>query len=450
MNVAMSELASSEVLSNPSIGSFVSVLGPGDWRVRLALIAEMMREMSLNADPESMVRTYGERMRTFMPTSCWLSLSRRELEAPWYRITRASCWKEVINPWKEKHRLPLLQGGLLGELLYADEPRLIDDITPLVTPDDPAREYLDGQRSLLAMPHYDKGVGLNMVITMHERPRAYDPEQFPERYWLSSLFGRATQNLVLGEELKRAYQVVERELKVVADIQRSLLPKTLPTIPRLDLAAHYQTSQWAGGDYYDFFELPDGRWGLLIADVSGHGTPAAVMMAILHSLAHGHPGHPEPPAALLRHVNRRLAAGYTSENDVFVTAFYGIYDPASLLLTYSCAGHNPPQVRRCSLDRIESLEEVGGPPLGLFEDLDYDEATINLHKGDILVLYTDGITEAMDSQSKQFGLDKLKFVLARCDLSASQMRDSILSELDRFTGGSTVHDDRTLLVAKVL
>jgi len=446
----MTQLITSEAFTDQSIGSFVSVLGPGDWRVRLAFIAEMMREMSLNADPESMVRTYGERMRTIMPSSCWLSLSRRGLEAPWYRITRSSRWKEAINPWKEKHRLPLLQGGLLGELLYGDEPRLIDDIAPLIAPDDPAREYLEGQRALLAMPHFDKGVGLNMVITMHESPGAYDPEQFPERYWINSLFGRATQNLVLSDELKRAYAVLDRELKVVADIQRSLLPKTLPTIPRLDLATHYQTSQWAGGDYYDFFELPDGRWGLLIADVSGHGTPAAVMMAILHSLAHGHPGHPEPPAAMLKHVNRRLAARYTAENDVFVTAFYGIYDPARQLLSYSCAGHNPPQVKRCSLGHIDSLEDVGGPPLGLFVDLDYDEATINLHPGDILVLYTDGITEAMDSESKQFGLDKLKYVLARCDLGASEMRDSILAELDRFTGGSTVHDDRTLVVAKVL
>ena len=137
-----------------------------------------------------------------------------------------------------------------------------------------------------------------MVVTMMEEPGAFDPEQFPERFWISSLFGRATQTLVLNDELKRAYEIVERELKVVADIQRSLLPRDLPAIPGWSWRRHYQTSQWAGGDYYDFFELPDGRWGFLIADVSGHGTPAAVMMAILHSLAHGHPGHPEPPSAL--------------------------------------------------------------------------------------------------------------------------------------------------------
>jgi len=343
-----------------------------------------------------------------------------------------------------------MEGGLLGELLYGDEPRIIDDIEPLLKPDDPALEYLQGQRSLMAIPHYDKGVGLNMVVTLSKQPGAYDLEQFPERYWMSSLFGRATQNLVLRDELKRAYEIVERELSVVADIQRSLLPKTLPAIPGLELAAHYQTSQWAGGDYYDFFELPGGRWGFLIADVSGHGTPAAVMMAILHSLAHGHPGHPEPPSALLEHVNKRLSASYTAENEVFVTAFYGIYDPTRRQFAYSCAGHNPPQLKRCSLGRVDSLEDVGGPPLGLFEDVEYAQARVTLHPGDILVLYTDGVTEAMDSESKQFGLEKLHEVLTRCNLGASAMRDAILEALDRFTDSNAALDDRTLLVAKVL
>ena len=195
-----------------------------------------------------------------------------------------------IDPWHQKERLPRFSGGFLSELIYGDEPRLIDDITELVAPDDPAREYLEGMRSLIAVPHYDQGEGLNMVISMREEAASFDPERFPEWVWVSGLFGRVTHNLVLRNELKQAYDIVERELKVVADIQRSLLPQVLPKIPNLELAAYYRTSRWAGGDYYDFFPLPDGRWGILVADVSGHGTPAAVMMAICHSLAHSLPG----------------------------------------------------------------------------------------------------------------------------------------------------------------
>jgi sigma-B regulation protein RsbU (phosphoserine phosphatase) len=442
-------LAPSMTASTHFSGSPVSVFGEGDWRYRLAQLTDLMREMSLQDDPQAMVRTYGERTRKLFPNDRWLSLSRRGLEPPKYRITRSSTWSEPINPWKEKERLPLLEGGLLGELIYGDEPRFIDDISPLLKRNDPAYAYLEGQRSLVAIPHYDHGVGLNMVISTLAEAGGYDPEQFPERFWISSLFGRATQTLVLSDELKRAYEIVERELKVVADIQRSLLPQTLPEIPGLELAAHYQTSQWAGGDYYDFFELPEGRWGFLIADVSGHGTPAAVMMAILHSLAHGHPGHPEPPAALLEHVNKRLSARYTAENEVFVTAFYGVYDPGTRQFTYSCAGHNPPQLKRCSLGKVDSLEDVGGPPLGVFNDTEYPQTTLSLRPGDVLVLYTDGITEAMDGRGKQFGLDRLNEVLSRCDLSATKLVGSILEALDHFTCGNPALDDRTLLLAKV-
>src|SRR5262249_38047925 len=277
----------------------------GSWQERLAFVDQMMREMTLEDDPQTMVRSYGIRVRKLMPAGRWLSLSRRGGGPPWDRITRSSTWTEEIDPWKQKSRLPLLRGGLLGELIYGEGPRLIDDIAPLLSDDDPAFGYLAGFRSLMAMPHYDHGRALNMVVLLEKEPEAFDPEKFPGWFWMSSLFGRLTHNLLLRDELKRAYEIVERELKVVADIQRSLLPQTLPTIPGLALGAHYQTSRWAGGDYYDFFPLPEGRWGILIADVSGHGTPAAVMMAITHSLAHGLPGHPEPPGHLLGHVNRQ-------------------------------------------------------------------------------------------------------------------------------------------------
>jgi sigma-B regulation protein RsbU (phosphoserine phosphatase) len=421
----------------------------GDWQGRLASIVDAMREMSLKTEPEEMVRAYGKRARAWMPADRWISLSRRALAWPRYRITRSSTWAEAIDPWKQKDRLPLLEGGLLGDLIYGDEPRLIDDLAPLLAQDDPAFKYLDGFRSLMAVPHYDQGEGLNMVVLLREAPAAFDPEKFPEWVWVSSLFGRATHNLVLRDELKQAYQIVEHELKVVADIQRSLLPQVLPTIPNVELAAYYRTSRWAGGDYYDFFPLPDGRWGILIADVSGHGTPAAVMMAITHSLAHSLPGPADPPAALLGYVNSKLSHHYTAANEVFVTAFYGIYDPVQRTLTYSSAGHNPPRLKRCGDGSIQALEEVGGPPLGLFEELAYDQTTLALRRGDAVAFYTDGITEAMDQGGVQFGVNRLDDVLSHCGLDAKDIVAGVVDAVDRFTGDQPPEDDRTLLVAKV-
>jgi len=421
----------------------------GDWRSRLASIVDAMREMSLQTEPAEMVRAYGARVRELMPAARWISLSRRGLVSPRYRITRSSTWTETIDPWKQKDRLPLLEGGLLGDLIYGDEPRLIDDLAPLLGSNDPALDYLAGFRSLMAVPHFEQGEGLNMVVMLQEEPAAFDPEKFPEWVWVSSLFGRATYNLVLRDELKEAYKIVEHELKVVADIQRSLLPEVLPTIPNVELAAYYRTSRWAGGDYYDFFPLPDGRWGILIADVSGHGTPAAVMMAITHSLAHSLPGPADPPAALLGYVNRQLSKHYTVANEVFVTAFYGILDPVQRTLTFSSAGHNPPRLKRCGDGSVHALEEIGGPPLGLFDELDYDQTTLELRPGDILAFYTDGITEAMDAGSAQFGVNRLDEVLRCCDLDAKAMVAGVIEAVDRFTNDQPPEDDRTLLVAKL-
>jgi sigma-B regulation protein RsbU (phosphoserine phosphatase) len=429
----------------PSPGLFDEVAR--DWRERLDIIVETMKEMSRQTDPQEMSRAYGKRMKTLRPTDRMVSISRRGLKYPWYRVTRCSLWKEDINPWKDRDRLPLLAGGLFAELLYGDEPRLFDDVRP--ADDDPSGDYLDGMRSMLAIPMYDEGVALNMVLLMREEAEAFSQEQFPEIVWLSNLFGRATHNLVLSEKLKTAYDAVDYEMKVVADIQRSLLPRQMPDIPTLSLAAYYHTSHRAGGDYYDFFPLPDGKWGILIADVSGHGTPAAVLMAVTHSLAHSYPGEPTPPGRMLEHVNQHLTARYTVSSDTFVTAFYGIYDPGERSLTYASAGHNPPRLKRCVDGTLDLLDGATGLPLGIAPAETYRERTYRLVPGDKLVLYTDGITEAHNEQGEMFGLSRLDKVLENCAIGASDLLESVLAALKEFTGAQPMHDDRTLLVAKI-
>ncbi|MEP0844016.1 MAG: stage II sporulation protein E, partial [Phycisphaerae bacterium] len=216
----------------------LSGVGGAGWQERLTAIVETMREMSRQTDPQEMVNAYAARMRALLPTDGLLALSRRNLPPPQYRITRSHRFAERINPWRQPERLPLLEGGLLGELLYGDRPRIINDLR--VAPDDPAADHLAGQRSLLAIPNFDQGVSLNMVVLLRRVPDGFDPQYLPEWVWMSNLFGRATLNLVLSDELKRAYAIVEREMRVVADIQRSLLPAELPVVPGLSLAAHYE------------------------------------------------------------------------------------------------------------------------------------------------------------------------------------------------------------------
>jgi sigma-B regulation protein RsbU (phosphoserine phosphatase) len=395
-----------------------------------------------------MVKNYGTRMQQLLPRDGWLALSRRELAPPQYRITRSSRWDEEINPWKQKDKLPLLDGGVLCELLYSNEPRIINDFR--TDAEDPAFEYLDGMRSLTAIPQYDRGEALNMIVSLSRQPNAFDPEEFPEFVWMSNLFGRATYNLVLHEQLEAAYRLVDQELKVVANIQRSLLPKNFPAIRGIQFAAHYQTSRRAGGDYYDFFPLPDGKWGILIADVSGHGTPAAVLMAVTHSIAHTHPGPPTPPAHMLAYLNEQLCRCYTGEGDTFVTAFYGIYDPATRELAYASAGHNPPRVRSGTTGTVEVLAGGGGLPLGIAREQTFQDATHTLVRGDRVLFYTDGVTEAENAAGEMFGTARLDAVLlagGRC--AAQNCLDDILRSLDAFTASAPAIDDRTLLVADV-
>ena len=297
---------------------------------------------------------------------------------------------------------------------------------------------------------YDQGESINMVVLMQEEPGAFPGEQIPDLVWRSNLFGRATGNLVLKEELAPTYQALDRELKTVGEIQRSLLPAELPKIVNLDLAAHYRPSQRAGGDYYDFFPLPQGKWGIFLADVSGHGTPAAVLMAVTHCIAHTHPGPAMPPAKILNYLNHHLTCRYTTQNGHFVTAFFGIFDPAERTLTYACAGHNPPRLKRCQDGTLLSLNGARALPLGIMADVPYSECVQQLQPGDQIVFYTDGITEAQNPEGKLFGTDRLDRVLENCSLQASSLLEAVLGAVEDFAAGRPADDDRTLIVARVL
>ncbi len=422
--------------------------GESDWQTRLATVVELMRDMSTHSDPQAMVKAYAARIRALFPADGMVSVSRRGMPEGSYRITRSSRFKEDLNPWRDRARLPVMKGGLLGELLAGSEPRIIDDFC--ASPDDPAFEYLDGFRSLAAMPHYDNGEALNMIVQFRTEPGGFNHERFPEAFWISSLFGRATNNLVLSSDLKAAYETIDRELKVVADLQRSLLPRELPKIPNVMLAASYETSRHAGGDYYDFFELADGKWGIFVADVAGHGTPAAVLMAIVHAIAHLMPGDPEPPGEVLNFVNRELVRRYTSENVSFVTAFYGVFDPARGRLVYANAGHPPPLVRRGGTTRVEPVDgKHAGLVMGIDDSVTYGQGEITLDAGDTLVIFTDGITETRNKQGELYGEKRLAEALAQCRVSAECTVHGIIDSVNEFGGNEALADDRTLMVMHV-
>jgi sigma-B regulation protein RsbU (phosphoserine phosphatase) len=419
---------------------------PRNWRARLAVSVEVMRELSRYSDPQEMHAVFSRRMAQLFPVSRQLSISRRGLRFPQYRVTRCNLWTDPINPWKEPHRLPVHEGGLLPELLYGEQPKVFDDLT--IDADDPAYAYLAGQRSLLAIPHFDQGTVHNMIVLAREDVSAFPRDRIADLVLLSNLFGRATQTLVLSQAVKEAYDAVDYELRSIADIQKSLLPAATPRIPGLDVAVHYQTAKRAGGDYYDFFPLPGGRLGVLIADASGHGAPAAVLMAVAHSIAHTRPEPPVRPGELLTYLNAQLTRQYTRQTGHFMTAFYAVFDPNGRTLSYASAGHNPPRLLR-GLDGIRlALNRAQKLPLGIKPDEIYPEQTISFESGDQVVFFTDGVIEAVDAAGDVFGSDRIDSALSCRPASAEHLIQAILRDLSAFTAGVPAADDRTLVVVK--
>lgn len=423
------------------------------WPEELAIIDNVMKTVSDIKDPEEMVRLYWDGIGGLVPGDHYLALSRRGVEPPTYLITRSSRFKEHFNPWTQRDRLPRMAGGLLGEIAYADKPMIINDLPARLTADDPGRFYLEGFQSLIALPQYEGGKAVNIGMTLFDPGDEFDHSMVPMMHWQASLFGRGTQNLVLRNQLESALASLDRELQVVGEIQRSLLPRDLPPMPGFDLAAYYQTSARAGGDYYDFFPLADGAWGVFIADVSGHGTPAAVLMAITHAIAHSRPGFPCPPHQLLLHLNSHLTRSYTNAGS-FVTAFYASINPATKRMVYASAGHNPPLLRRG--DRVIPLDQGGGLPLGIVEGEAFGEGEIQLQPGDILLLYTDGLSEAMapmDAKGSRdlFGVERMEQVLlASGDASAAECIRRVCGEVEAFVAGTLPTDDQTMIAIKCL
>ncbi|PCJ54058.1 MAG: stage II sporulation protein E [Candidatus Hydrogenedentota bacterium] len=418
-----------------------------DWEERLESITKTVKALSSTVDPREMVEIFGEQVAPLLPRDGSITLSRRGVDAPEYRITRFSGWDNPIDPWEEPHKLPVFQGGLLGELVFSDQAHVIDDLN--VDSTDPAYEFLKDYRSLLAMPGYDDGKSMNMTLLMSHEPAAFDPKLLPEVVWSANLFGRTVHNLRVGEELNEAYRVIDHEMKVASGIQLSLLPNGLPHIPSMELAVLYETAQRVGGDYYDFFELPDGKWGILIADVSGHGAGAAVVMAMTHTIAHTRPTTTSDPADTLSYINQHLCHLYTRKSKTFVTAFYGVFDPNTKRLDYSSAGHDSPIIYRGDTLLIEVPDTTGNLPLGVKDDEVYNSGYVDLRSGDSIVLFTDGIFEAMDLDRNLFGMDRLKTNIQCATCSPQEILETVAHAIKTFTNNAPPNDDRTLLVAKV-
>lgn len=427
-----------------------------DPKARLALVRELLEDVSRAEEPNQ-IQTALRRMWRLHPVDLYASASTRGLKPGQYKMTRVIDTRQAVeapdggaglyqqfNPWRDWARLPTHTGGVLGPIIEAGEPAIV--ALEGMGGDPALGDAAAGMRSLLATPIFDRGQPLNWSFQFVREADAFDDDTLELFVMLANLSGTATRNLVAVREAERATQRLRGQFEEVARVQQSLLPRTLPDIPGLTLATSYLTSDQAGGDYYDFFPFEDGRWGILIADVSGHGAAAATVMAMLHAILHAYEGSGVHPHLVLEHANSRLVAA--GLEGAFTTAFLAVYDPATGELQFSRAGHNPPRWKRGATGEVVALDEAGTLPLGVFEPLNATSASIRLEPGDTVVLYTDGITEAFNQGREMFGVAGLDQALAACSGQPACVVDSVHGALYEHTTSRTRDDDQTIVALR--
>jgi serine phosphatase RsbU (regulator of sigma subunit)/putative methionine-R-sulfoxide reductase with GAF domain len=300
-----------------------------------------------------------------------------------------------------------------------------------------------GGQTVLVLPLWSRGVTLGLLVADYNTKReSFSAREMTLYNGVANQIAGALESALLAQEAAQAARL-EEELQVARGVQTALLPSKVPEIPGWNAAATWLSARIVGGDFFDYWHL-DQQFGFVIADVSDKGVPAAMFMALSRSLVRAAALDGSPPEQALVRANRWITRD--SESGMFVTIFYGLVDPATGVLTYCCAGHNPPLLIRADGSFAELT--TPGIALGVLEEITLHSAKVQLAPGDLLLCYTDGVTEAFDANGEQFGVPRLIEVAQRHrTASARSMIEAITTALDQFANG-IMSDDVTLLVIR--
>ena len=332
--------------------------------------------------------------------------------------------------------------GLIGHVAVTGKPYVSQEVRH-----DP--RYINARprtNSEMVAPIISNNEVIGVFDLESDHVNAYSNDDLEVLMLLSSQVAIIIEKVMLHDQLIEK-QRLETQLEVARQVQLALLPARDPQIDGFEISAYNFPTEEVSGDYYDWVRIYDDQIGLVIADVSGKGMPAALLMAFLRASlrAATHIGY--APAISMSKVNYLLWESI--ERNQFVTAFYGIFDATNRTLAYSNAGHNPALVMEA--DGSARFEERGGVPLGMFRDTRYYEYYLTIESGQMLVLYTDGLTEARNSTDEEYGRDRLVESVRKCrDLTAREMIDYIHRDLITWTDGQGADDDMTIFIIKAL
>ena len=333
----------------------------------------------------------------------------------------------------------------LGKVAQTQEPLFIQNALENEVVVQSAKGVMD-ILSVIALPLKVEDEVLGVLALLNKTNEAVFSEgDFALAQSLSDQAAVALNTVKLRNEYQEKLQS-EKELAVAGQIQQGLLPTTFPEFPNLEIYAFSKAAKGVGGDYYDIIPFEDDRLGVVMADVAGKGVPAALVMVMIRSAIHTIATGKTEPKDILYAVNNGIAGEVTQER--YATGFYFVYDQITGMLSYSNAGHGPMLIYRAMSNTFELLD-TAGLPVGIARDTEYGQDETILNTGDIALLYTDGITEAMNLKHDEYTLARVKEdIRSLKDSSAKEIVDEIIHRITEFAGDAPQHDDETIVVLK--
>jgi len=351
------------------------------------------------------------------------NLSAQYLNKGPVRLSRAEIDKEALGP-----------GGFAYVANMATDPRV-------QYPQESLREGIVSMLSV-GMRFRGKPIGVMRVYTAHEH--AFSPLQIDLMKAVAAQAGAAIENARLLTESIQA-EAMEKQLRLAGEVQQRMIPHTAPDMPGLDIASVYVPMYSLGGDFYDFIPLPGDNLGLAIADVSGKGVPASLIMASVRAFLRAQVDNVYYLYEVMRRINIMLCRDTKSSE--FVTLFYGVLDAKNFRFTYCNAGHPPGLVLRNG-----TVMELGSDNLvlGVSADEEYKQSVIDLKKGDLLMLFTDGLPDARNFRDEAFGRQRVAEVFSRGGETADVVAQNVLWEMRKFVGITKPVDDVTMIVVRIV
>ncbi|HLF26481.1 MAG TPA: SpoIIE family protein phosphatase [Anaerolineae bacterium] len=349
-----------------------------------------------------------------------------------------------------------------GRAYYNGEQVCIDDLDQDPLSAVPNLIYkMMGFRSALAVPVTAAGQRIGALLVNTHAPRHFDDDEIRLLQLMANQAAIAIEQARL-QERALAEQRLRKELELARQIQTSFLPRELPALPGWEFGAHYAAAREVGGDFYDFIALRDpaqrpaglagsflegsGLLGLVVADVSDKGVPAALFMALCRTLIRAVAISGRSPADAIQRTNELILND--SRTDQFITVFYGVLDPDAATLRFVNAGHNPPMLVQAASGAIFALH-APGTALGILDSIQLTESQVRFEPDDVLLLYTDGVTDALNANVEEFGMERLaQLLVENRQRSASEIVRGICEAIQEFVGQAEPFDDMTIVALK--